>query len=393
MIQLRWQFFRMLDQRSPAAYNEPGGDNRHSLASRVARMALPDRFCDATFDDYEPTTLSQAKALRLARRVVEETRRAPSWTEWMKRLIGAGEEPRPNGVYLVGPAGTGKTHLLAAMYHALTPEVSCAFLHSSTLFRQTEPPAAFAHRLADQHAVCCLDEVEIDDPANEMRLVQVMKTLAERGVLLLATSNVEPEQYLSSQFRGGRFERFLHREFRSQYRIVFVSGGDYRRTQEGQRSGHGWIGPPEQTRPAMQRTYADASGPSRWWSFEELRRATTEIAHTTLIDDITQIDHLFLENVALADTDDALRLLRVVDALHLHPDAPTLYFTAERPPDAWFDPDEHAGVAQAVAEKFERTVSRLHALCRVRPVEVESSVNANGAAEPKTNRPGPPLND
>lgn len=346
-------------------------------------MALPDRFRDATFDRYEPATPSQADALRIARRVVEETRRAPSWTEWMKRLMGAGDESRPNGLYLVGPAGTGKTHLLAAMYHALTPEVSCAFLHSSTLFRQTEPPVAFAHRLADQHAVCCLDEAEIDDPANEVRLVQVMKTLADRDVLLAATSNVEPEQYLSSQLNGTRFERFLHREFRAQYRIVFVQGDDYRRTHEGQQSGYGWIGPSEQTRPAMQRTYADASGASQWWSFEELRRATTEIAHTTLIDDVTQIDHLFLENVALADTDDALRVLRVVDALYLHEDAPTLYFTAERPPDAWFDPDAHAGVAQAVAEKFERTVSRLHALCRVHPVDAETPADTNGPTEPK----------
>ncbi|MFB6280130.1 MAG: cell division protein ZapE [Salinibacter sp.] len=346
-------------------------------------MALPDRFRDATFDRYEPATPSQAEALRTARRLVESCRQDPSWLEWGTRLLGAGDESRPNGLYLVGPAGTGKTHLLAAMYHALTPDVSCAFLHSSTLFRQTEPPEAFAHRLADQHAVCCLDEVEIDDPANEMRLVQVMKTLAERDVLLAATSNVEPEQYLSNQLNGTRFERFLHREFRAQYRIVVVQGGDYRRTQEVQQSGHGWIGPSGSTRAAMQQVYGEVAGPSRWWSFEELRRATTEVAHTTLINDVTEIDHLFLERIALADTDDALRLLRVIDALYLHDDAPTLHFTAERPPDAWFDPDAHAGVAQAVAEKFERTVSRLHALCQVRPVDDETSANGTvDSAEP-----------
>jgi cell division protein ZapE len=58
--------------------------------------------------------------------------------------------------------------------------------------------------------------------------------------------------------------------------------------------------------------------------------------------------------------------------LYLHEDAPTLYFTAERPPDAWFDPDRHAGVARAVAEKFERTVSRLHALCRIQRIEADT---------------------
>jgi len=43
----------------------------------------------------------------------------------------------------------------------------------------------------------------------------------------------------------------------------------------------------------------------------------------------------------------------------------------DRSRDATFDPDEHAGGAQAVAEKFGRTVSCLHALCHVRPVNEE----------------------
>lgn len=338
-------------------------------------MALPDRFTDATFDRYEAKTPTQAEALRTARRFVQEWRRSPSWTERIKQLLGMDTASLPNGLYLVGPAGTGKTHLLAAMYHAFSPEVPCAFLHSSTLFRQTESPEAFAHRVADQNEVCCLDEVEIDDPANEMRLVQVMKTLAARGVLLLATSNVEPEEYLSKQLSGSRFQRFLHTEFREQYRIVFVGGEDYRRTQDVQQSGHGWIGPSAQTRRAMQQAWANTSETSRWWTFEDLRRATTEIAHTDLIDDLAELDHLFLEDISINGTDDALRVLRIIDALYLHRDAPSLYFTAEQPPDHWFAPDTQAGVARAVAEKFARTVSRVHAMCTIHHVGTEASVH------------------
>lgn len=334
-------------------------------------MDLPDRFRDATFERYVPETASQAQALRAAQQLVLRQRQGLSWGEWAKRFLGIAEAPT-KGLYLVGPAGTGKTHLLASMYHALTPAVPCAFLHSSTLFRQTEPPDAFAHRLADEYAVCCLDEVEIDDPANEMRLVQVMQTLAARNVLLLATSNVEPEDYLSGQFSESRFERFLHREFRDRYRIVEVRGADYRRTHEVEQSGCGWVGPPAETRPSMEAAYKDATGDARWWTFDELRQAATETAHSRLVDDLAALDHLFFEGVVIHDTDDALRLLRIVDALYLHDEAPVLYFTAEQPPDAWFAPDEYAGVAQAVAEKFDRTVSRLHALCDVRCVEKRS---------------------
>jgi len=342
-------------------------------------MTLPDRFRDATFDGYEPETPSQAEALRVAQDFVAERRRSPSWSEWLKQLVGAEAGDQLHGLYLVGPAGTGKTHLLAATYNALTPEVDCAFLHSSTLFRQTQPPADFAHRLADRYAVCCLDEVEIDDPANEMRLAGVMKTLAARNVPLLATSNVEPEQYLSNQLGGGRLQRFLRTEVREQYRVVGVGGDDYRRTRDVERSGHGWVGPPTPTRRAMQEVQEEVSGASRWWSFADLRRATTETAHTDLVADLATLDHLFVEDIAIVDTDDAFRLLRLVDALYLHADAPTLHFSAEQPPDDWFAPDQHAGIARAVAEKFDRTVSRLHALCTVRSVERTGAVVGSAA--------------
>ena len=339
-------------------------------------MTLPERFRDATFEAYEPQTPSQAEALQVAQRFAAEQRRDPSWTERVRQFLGAGRDGRPQGLYLVGPAGTGKTHLLAATYNALAPEVPCAFLHSSTLFRQTEPPDAFANRLADEYALCCLDEVEIDDPANEMRLAGVMKALAARDVPLVATSNVEPEQYLATQLGDGRIQQFLRREVREQYRVVPVQGDDYRRTREVQQSGRGWIGPSAPTRRAMREAAAEASGPTRWWSFSDLRRATTETAHTDLVGDLTALDHLFVEDVSIENTDDAFRLLRVVDALYLHDKAPTLYFTAEQSPGEWFDPEQHAGIARAVAEKFDRTISRLHALCRIRTFERDTAARS-----------------
>ena len=347
---------------------------------------LPPRFADATFAGYEPTSAGQTEALAVAQQFVEQQRSsaarstswASSWIQGVRRWLTGAEASSSQGLYLIGPPGTGKTHLLAATYRALTPEVSCAFLHSSTLFRQTEPPRAFAHRLADRYAVCCLDEMEIDDPANEMRLATVMNTLSDREVPLLATGNIEPGDHLSREFSGERFQRFLRQSFREQYRIVYVDGADHRRTQRtqtdsAQPAGGGWIGPPAPTRDAMTMVHASASGRVRWWTFEDLRTATTETAHPVLIDDLTALDHLFLEGVSIRNTDDAFRLLRVVDALYLQADAPTLHFTSRQPPEAWFAPEDHNGVAGAVAEKFRRTVSRLHALCDVRHLSSDTA--------------------
>lgn len=338
-------------------------------------FGLPPRFEDASFENYEPRSAGQAEALDATRQFVDQHHQPTSWPHsWatsVYALIVDRKTSSPHGLYLVGPPGTGKTHLLAATYNALPPEVSCAFVHSSTLFSLSESPAGFAHRLADRFAVCCLDEVEIDDPANEMRLATVMNTLSERDVPLLATSNIEPGHHLSREFSGGRFQRFLQRSFQEQYRIVYVDGADYRRTHEapppdGRTVGHGWIGPPTATRQSMTTAHASATGPARWWTFEELRTATTETAHAALIDDLTALEHLFVEGISITNTDDAFRLLRVVDAFYLTDDAPTLHFTARQPPAAWFSPEDRNGVAGAVAEKFGRTVSRLHALCDIR---------------------------
>jgi len=344
--------------------------------ARVADLTPPDRFRSATFASYEAQTPSQIEALETARWFVEERRRFLSLLERGRRWLGLDADPLPQGLYFVGPAGTGKTHLLAALYHALTPEVPCAFLHSSTLFRRTDPPAQFARRLAEDHAVCCLDEVEIDDPANEVRLVQWMRTLSAHGVALLATSNVDPEQTLVTHFGGGRIRQFLRSEFRDRYRVLPVEGADYRRTQDVERNGHGWIGPPDATCALLERAHADADGATLRWSFDELRHAATETAHEPLIDTLTAADHLFVEGIAIAGTDDALRLLRIIDTLYLHEDAPALYFTSTQAPDDWFAPEAHEGVAAAVAEKFDRTVSRLYALCAIHDETTPASADA-----------------
>jgi cell division protein ZapE len=80
-------------------------------------------------------------------------------------------------------------------------------------------------------------------------------------------------------------------------------------------------------------------------------------------------DHLFIAGVEIDNTDDALRLLRIVDDLYVHPEAPRLHFSAATPPHRWFRAaDQGHGLAADVARKFTRTVSRLHALCDIEAV-------------------------
>lgn len=333
-------------------------------------MHPPARFAETTFARYRAQTPSQVEALEDARAFVRYIQReVDRWRGWRRWLPY--RPPRWRGLYLVGPVGTGKTHLLAAMYHALTPDIPCAFLHSSTLFRSTDHPEQLAATLAQDYRALCLDEVELDDPANEARLVLLLKALGDLGVTLLATSNVEPDKFLAATYGGDRFRRFLHEEFQQVYRVSFVGGDDYRRHQP--QPGQAWVGPAAHTQPALDAAYADDERETHRLAFDALLRMATEVEHTRLVGRLSRYDALYLEDIRITDTDDALRLLRLIDDLYLRPDPPVLYFTAEQEPDAWFQPDDHRGLKRGIAEKFNRTVSRLYALCRIDTVAVKDT--------------------
>jgi len=277
------------------------------------------------------------------------------------------------GLYLVGPVGTGKTHLIASMYHELVrPEdgsdpVPCAYTHSSALFRATETPEAYAERIAEQARVLFLDEVELDDPAGEVRLIGVLKALRERGVTLAATSNAEPDAFVSAAFGRDRLERFISEEFARQYHVVFVGGDDFR--QQLDKPGRAWIGPLGSASSAMREAFERAPDPKRWIGFADLLKLTTDVERTRLTRELAASKALFVDGIDVTDTDDALRLLRVADDLYGEPDPPVLSFTSETAPADWFRAeDAHGELARGIAEKFSRTTSRLTALAEVEHV-------------------------
>ncbi|HYG67987.1 MAG TPA: AFG1/ZapE family ATPase, partial [Anaeromyxobacteraceae bacterium] len=243
----------------------------------------------------------------------------------------------------------------------------CAFVHTGALFRATARPEDYARALAERFEVLLLDEVELDDPAGEVRLLGVLKALRRLGVTVAATSNAEPEKFVSTAFGRDRLERFLSEEFRRQYHVVFVGGEDYRQRLE--KPGRAWVGRLEAARATMRATFDAAEGTKRWITFPDLLRLATETERAALARDLSAPDALFIEGIRIRDTDDALRLLRIVDDLYAEPRPPVLYFTAEEPPAQWFTASaQHGALAQGIAEKFKRTTSRLASLAEVVPV-------------------------
>lgn len=326
-----------------------------------APLSLPQRFADASFATYQPRNASQQTALEDARTLAELIRKRYTTSRWRRPFSNGLQRAVRDGLYLVGPVGTGKTHLLAGIYHTLHPEVPCAFMHSSRLFRSRTTPEEYAAELAKNYRMLLLDEVELDDPANEIRLIGVLKTLRKLGVTVAATSNAEPEKFLSAQFGRDRLERFISEEFRKSYHVVFVGGEDFRRVLA--KPGRAWIGPREETNAKMQREYESDRRRKIRLSGEELLQRTITTERERLAAEIGSYESVYLADLHVTNTDDALRLLRVVDDLYDRHDPPVIYFTSEQLPEDWFRPENiNGGLEAAIAEKFTRTVSRLHAM-------------------------------
>lgn len=329
---------------------------------------LPARFAKATFATYKPQTPSQAESLEEAKRFVEDLKHVRHLKRTLARIRKTAPLPY-KGVYLVGPVGTGKTHLLSAVYNALHPAVPCAFMTAAVFFRTTDTPDAFARKIASRYRVLCMDEIELDDPANEVRLVRTLKALDRASVMVVATSNVEPDKFLATAYGGDRFRRFLSEEFRRQYHVILVRGDDFRKRQP--KLGYAWIGPPEETRPMLDAQRRKEAKPHRTFTFRDLLRATVDLPHAVLMADLRVAEALYISDIRIEDTDQALRLLRVIDEIYLLPAPPTLYFTAETAPDRWFTPEQLHGVLEkGIAEKFLRTVSRLQAMCHIQHTEL-----------------------
>ncbi|MDX1438470.1 MAG: AFG1/ZapE family ATPase [Rubricoccaceae bacterium] len=325
-------------------------------------FAPPERFRHVSFASYQPQTSSQDLARKSAKSFVEKVRRRYSIQRLFRGLRG--DDGLGSGLYLVGPVGTGKTHLLASIYHALHPGVPCAFVHSSQLFRSAERPEDYAKALASAFRLLLIDEIELDDPAAEARLIGVLKALKKLRVTVAATSNAEPEKFVSAEFGRDRLERFISEEFRRQYRVVFVGGEDYRKRL--QKPGKAWIGPSDQTERAMRSVFESAPGSRKWITFSDLLNMATETERTALSNNLVQYRELYIADISVGNTDDALRLLRIIDDLYGSNNPPTLYFTAEEPPAQWFAPSgSQNSLERGIAEKFARTVSRLNALASI----------------------------
>ncbi len=162
------------------------------------------------------------------------------WQFWRKQWPSIGATPI-RGLYFWGGVGRGKTYLMDNFFDSLPFEhkqrvhfhrfMRLVHQELKTLVNVKNPLEVVAERFAKAARVICFDEFFVSDITDAMILAGLFGALFDRGVCLVATSNIVPDQLYKDGLQRQRFLPAIallnqHTE------VVNVDGGvDYRLRQ------------------------------------------------------------------------------------------------------------------------------------------------------------------
>jgi cell division protein ZapE len=153
---------------------------------------------------------AQARVVDALQKIYDELLAQPP-----KKRLGKLSWPPVNGLYLWGGVGRGKTWLMDAFYESL-PFTRKARTHFHRFMLevherrkqhadQQDPIGKVAGDIADATRVLCFDEFFVSDIADAMILGRLTEALFKRGVTLVATSNMKPDDLYKDGLQRDRF--------------------------------------------------------------------------------------------------------------------------------------------------------------------------------------------
>ena len=191
--------------------------------------------------------IAQANAIEHLQRLYEDLcaneRLKLSSTQWSQRLSGwmggkSKQQATIKGLYFWGGVGRGKTYLMDVFYQCL-PFENKQRTHFHRFMRHVHgrlavhtgaknPLQLVAQELAKESRIICFDEFFVTDITDAMILAQLLDSFFGLGVVLVATSNIEPKGLYENGLQRQRFLPAI--ALLEQYtEVVNVDGGvDYR---------------------------------------------------------------------------------------------------------------------------------------------------------------------
>lgn len=158
------------------------------------------------------------------------------------------------GVYLWGPVGRGKTWLMDQFHRCLhVPARRQHFHHFMRWVHQrlfqlngtADPLQALAQSLAEEIRVLCFDELFVNDIGDAIILGRLFQVLFDSGVVIVATSNVPPQQLYADGFNRARFVPAIA-AIEQHMQVVTVDGGQDHRLHPGAALQRYWVRAPGQ---------------------------------------------------------------------------------------------------------------------------------------------------
>ncbi len=333
---------------------------------------------------------AQAAAVDQLQRIAQD------WVAYKNRRRNAllrlvARPPLPQGFYLWGGVGRGKSFLMDSFFLSLPVQrkVRVHFHHfmrdvhreMAALREEDDPLMAVAAQIAQRYRLICFDEFHVNDIADAMILGRLLERTMERGVIYCMTSNYHPDELYRDGLRRDTFLATIAL-IKTRLLIINVDGGrDYRRlAMERLRTYHTPLSPQADTAlsAALESIGSAASGPGQvlvegrlipcraqvegaiWFDFSVLcgwgrsQNDYLDLArryHTIIVSDVPRM--------GLTEADAARRFTLMVDVLY--DNRVKLLMSAEAPPEGLLRIDGQPSEARLRAMKFEfdRTASRL----------------------------------
>jgi cell division protein ZapE len=367
-----------------------------SIDDVIAGFVPTRRFGGVAFDSYEPdprypSQLAARERLRGFAADIGRSRRA----HLLGRLLRKGAEG-PRSIYLDGGYGVGKTHLLAAAYHAVADQrLYLSFGELAYAISRLGLEATL--RALETTRLLCIDEFELDDVAQTRMAATFLRRLLERRGLPIAvvtTSNTLPSDLGQGRFAAEAFQREIG-ELAARFEVVSIDGEDYRH-----RHRH-WdeLDLTDSDVPdvaALRRAYAEDSAPEGarvlvdWSALAGQLEAVHPVHYAQIA---AQFDALYVADLhRIDDQAVALRLVHFVDKLYDQEVRLTLSTQDGLPLVEIFSSAYRSG---GYEKKYRRCLSRLHELLAetrtnaIRPLLRDNAPDTPPGPGPDARRAGP----
>lgn len=185
---------------------------------------------------------AQENAVKELQRLYDELTQPSKKTTWrvkIKAAFGKGQKkPGIQGLYFYGGVGRGKTYLVDTFYECLpfTNKMRVHFhrfmhrIHDELrqLDKAQDPLKRIAAKLAKETKVICFDEFFVSDITDAMILGTLMEELFGHGIVLVATSNIVPDELYKNGLQRARFLPAIELINQNTRVISVDSGIDYR---------------------------------------------------------------------------------------------------------------------------------------------------------------------